>query len=79
MFITAAIALIPAVALAIALRHERRSSALGDEAWRRLDAIAALEVHGREFVDAAELYKILGKPIPEPIDHAANIRNRNST
>lgn len=36
--------------------------------------ITALEVHGREFVDAAELYRILDKPIPPPIDHAANIR-----
>ena len=38
--------------------------------------ITALEVHGGEFVDAAELYRILDKPIPPPIDHAANIRAR---
>jgi hypothetical protein len=38
--------------------------------------ITALEVHGHEFVDAAELYRILDKPIPPPIDHAANIRAR---
>ncbi len=42
----------------------------------RLRAIERLEVHGREFVDAAELYRILGKPIPDPADHAANIRTR---
>jgi hypothetical protein len=36
--------------------------------------IEALEVYGREFVDAAELYRILDKPIPPPIDHAANLR-----
>lgn len=41
---------------------------------RKLNRIEALEVHGREFIDAAELYAILDKPIPEPIDHAANIR-----
>ncbi len=45
-------------------------------AQAKLDAIAALEVHGREFVDAQELYTILGKPVPDPIDHAANIRTR---
>lgn len=45
-------------------------------AERKLNRIMELEVHGREFVDAAELYRILDKPIPEPVDHAANIRAR---
>jgi hypothetical protein len=45
-----------------------------NELRAQLDAIAALEVHGGEFVDAAALYRILGKPIPPPIDHAENIR-----
>ena len=60
----------------IVTRTAHRSAALGDEAWRRLDAIANLEVHGGEYIDAAELYKILDKPIPEPTDHAARIRTR---
>jgi hypothetical protein len=42
----------------------------------RLRAIARLEVHGREFVDATDLYKILGQSIPGPTDHAANIHTR---
>jgi hypothetical protein len=45
-----------------------------DDAASKLSAIEALEVHGGEFIDAAELYRILGKPIPPSIDHAANIR-----
>lgn len=48
-----------------------------DKLRTQLDAIAALEVHGSEFVDATELYRILERPIPEPTDHAANIRARN--
>jgi len=47
------------------------------EAEAKLDAIARLEVHGREFIDAGELYRILGEPIPDPIDHAATIRARH--
>lgn len=46
-------------------------------AQTKLDAITALEVHDREFIDATELYRILGRPIPDPIDHAANLRARN--
>lgn len=55
----------------------RRAAVNYRRAQRKLDAIAALDVHGSEFVDATELYKILGKPIPEPVDHAANIRARS--
>jgi hypothetical protein len=44
----------------------------------KLEQIADLEVYGGEFVDAAELYRILDKPIPPPIDHAANIRARHT-
>lgn len=58
------------VELAMQYRDDR------DRAEQKLDAIAHLEVHGREFVDAAQLYEILGLPIPDPIDHAANIRAR---
>lgn len=60
-----------ALELAMAYHDER------DHAQTQLDAIAALEVHGREFIDAAQLYAILGKPIPEPTDHAANIHAHN--
>jgi hypothetical protein len=40
----------------------------------KLNRIEALEVVNGEFIDAAELHRILDKPIPAPIDHAANIR-----
>lgn len=63
------------IALAAAY-FARRATVHQRRAQRKLDAIAALEVHGREFVDAAQLYAILGRPIPEPIDHAANLRAR---
>ena len=51
------------------------NTADGETDHAKLERIAALEVHGGEFIDAAELYRILGKPIPAPIDHGANIRN----
>jgi hypothetical protein len=41
-----------------------------------IDQIAALEVHGGEFIDAVQLYAILDKPIPATIDHAANLREQ---
>lgn len=71
---------ISSIALAVALVSiaiTRRAAVLNRSAQRKLDAIAALEVHGGEFVDAAALYKIPGKPIPDPIDHAANLRARH--
>lgn len=49
-------------------------------AWKaenKLARIEQIEVHGREFVDAAELYHILGKPIPEPVDHTAAIKEHH--
>lgn len=50
----------------------------GETDRAKLERIAALEVHGGEFIDAAEVYRILGKPIPAAVDHAANIRNEAS-
>lgn len=61
-------------ACATAVLFIGRFSGRAIRAEAKLDAIAALEVHGGEFIDAAQLYRILGKPIPAPIDHAANIR-----
>lgn len=55
----------------------RRAAVNYHRVQRKLDAIAALEVHGSEFVDATQLYRILERPIPEPTDHAANLRARN--
>ena len=54
---------------------------LADEIDRLRDVVSgvlALEVHGGEFIDAAALYRVLDKPIPPPIDHAANIRARQN-
>lgn len=77
MFLAAIIIGIVSLALGItALVLVNRVRALYRGAARQLDDIAALEVHGREFVDAAQLYAILARPIPDPIDHAANIRTR---
>lgn len=60
-----------------AVYFARRAAVNYHRAQAQLDAIAALEVHGREFVDATELYRILERPIPEPVDHAANLRARS--
>ena len=74
---TAAILAAIAIALAAAsfyCGHRAMNQYGRDRA--KLDAIARLETHGGEFVDVAELYRILGKPVPAPTDHAANIRSR---
>lgn len=50
---------------------------LFEGATAKLRSIENLEVHGGEFVDAAALYTILGKAVPAPVDHAANIHENH--
>lgn len=72
----ALIASVAAVLALISLYLGHRTTRQYRDDRAKLYAIADLEVHGGEFVDAAELYKILAAPIPAPVDHAANIRAR---